>query len=80
MDLSAACAIPGLVSYSPNQLVEQLKAQPWTELPLLLGKGGDEVLVNLLLDCGVFVPLSTAGGNLTQLGGQCRLLRFQCGF
>ena len=69
LELSIESRIPGLVSYGPNTHVEQIKGNPWSELPALLGKEGSRILVDLLLDCGVFVPFAADRNSLSQLSG-----------
>lgn len=57
------------MAYYPNQNVAVLKGSPWAEVPNLLGSKGDEIMLSLLLDCGVFVPVESGRGNLCQLSG-----------
>lgn len=61
--------IPGLVSSDLNEHVQRLKQQPWTGLPDLLGGGADRVMIELLLECGIFLPLENGKGNYLQLSG-----------
>ncbi|PLB36621.1 telomerase reverse transcriptase [Aspergillus candidus] len=64
-----ACSIPGLVARFPNQNVVALKQAPWTEVLGLLGSNGDEIMLRLLLDCGVFVSIDTWKGIYNQVSG-----------
>lgn len=61
--------IPGILSSCTNPNVERLKRQAWSTLPSVLGKAGEGILSNMLMECGVFVPVHGDGGNLTQLSG-----------
>lgn len=46
---------------------------PWPELLVLLGKAGERIMIDLLLDCGVFVAVSAGTGNMWQLSGRFRM-------
>ncbi|KAK4105507.1 hypothetical protein N658DRAFT_122296 [Parathielavia hyrcaniae] len=51
---ASTTAIPGLYSAYPNQHVQMLKAWPWPQLLMLLGKGRERIMIDLLLDCAIF--------------------------
>jgi len=68
--LSVAPGIPGLVFHGPNQYVERLKSSPWDRLPATIGKGHHQVLTDLLLDCGLFVPVKIGSRGLLQISGK----------
>ncbi|KAJ6445860.1 RING-finger domain containing protein [Purpureocillium lavendulum] len=53
----------------PNSQVDLLKQSPWTHLLALLGKSGERIMVNLLVDCSVFVAVGAGLGNYYQLSG-----------
>lgn len=61
--------IPGILSQVPNEYVHQLKAEPWTRLSALLGKHGGQTLIDMFLECGIFLPLESGNGNLLQICG-----------
>ncbi|SPQ18220.1 b8ed6991-88e0-43cc-8bcc-5b5f8d936022 [Thermothielavioides terrestris] len=61
--------IPGLVCAHPNQHVQALKAPPWPQLLMLLGKEGERIMIDLLVDCAIFRPVTAGRGNLYQLSG-----------
>ncbi|KAK5002467.1 Telomerase reverse transcriptase, partial [Cryomyces antarcticus] len=46
-----------------------MKHQPWSNLLPLLGNGGDRIMIDLILDCGIFIPVEGGAGNLQQLSG-----------
>lgn len=66
-------SIPGLLAVFPNHHVGTLKSPPWPELLVLLGKAGERVMVDLLLECGVFVDVYAGTGNMWQLSGTLRM-------
>lgn len=61
--------IPGVYSVRPNNCVRTLKETPWPQFLLLLGKEGERIMLDLLLDCAVFVALPEGKGNLVQVSG-----------
>ena len=61
--------IPGLTSQQPNDSVRALKQKPWTSLPSMLGKEADAIACSMLLDCGLFIALTSGHDNLYQLSG-----------
>lgn len=69
-DENVASAIPGVISTYPNSHVTSLKASPWPEILALMGKQGESVMIDLLLDCGIFIPIETSRGSYHQLSGQ----------
>src|SRR5271170_7180304 len=64
-----APGIPGIVQQHPNENFEALKKSPWREIMLLLGDSGESIIQSLLLDCGIFVKLSSGLENFYQLSG-----------
>lgn len=68
-DSAAASTIPHLYSVYPNQHVQALKASPWPQLLMLLGREGERIMLDLLLDCAVFGSVKSGKGNLYQLAG-----------
>jgi telomerase reverse transcriptase len=68
-DHCAVAGILGLVSHYPNENVDTLKNGAWTELLGLLGKEGDRIMLDLVLECGIFVAVDGCRGNFYQLSG-----------
>ncbi|KAI9772335.1 MAG: hypothetical protein M1840_001084 [Geoglossum simile] len=68
-DRSVSVGIPGLVSYFPNVHVDTLKGPLWASLLRVLGKRGECAMIDLVLDCGVFIAVDTGQGNYYQLSG-----------
>ncbi|KAF2969504.1 hypothetical protein GQX73_g4071 [Xylaria multiplex] len=54
----------------PNHYVEALQRPPWPQLLALLGESGDRIMINLLLDCAIFVSVDTGFNNLCQISGR----------
>lgn len=63
-------SIPGLVVRFPNRNVETLKHAPWTNVLALLGGNGEEIMLRLLLDCGIFTAIDHRKGIYYQLSGE----------
>jgi telomerase reverse transcriptase len=67
---SGTCAIPGVIPICPNRHVTTLKGLLWKQILQLLGRDGEEVMISLIVDCGIFLPLGFGRGNFYQLSGQ----------
>ncbi|KAF9878997.1 putative telomerase reverse transcriptase [Colletotrichum karsti] len=52
-----------------NQFVETLTDSPWPQLLMLLGKSGEQIMIDLLSDTAIFKPVQAGAGNLYQLSG-----------
>lgn len=52
-----------------NKHCNALKTDPWPQILGLLGKGGDCVMIDLLLDCGIFLSIPNSRGNYYQING-----------
>lgn len=61
--------IPGFHAVHPNSHVAAMKDAPWPQVLALLGKEGERVMIDLILDCGIFLPVKTGRGNYHQLSG-----------
>lgn len=61
--------IPGIVCRFPNHNVQTLKRSPWAEVIGLLGSNGEEIMMRLLFDCGVFAAITARKGVYYQLSG-----------
>ncbi|KAL2857858.1 hypothetical protein BJY01DRAFT_116291 [Aspergillus pseudoustus] len=64
------CSIIGVEARFPNKNVEKLKQAPWTDVLALLGSSGEEIMLRLLLDCGIFVAIEVKKGVYYQLSGR----------
>jgi telomerase reverse transcriptase len=62
--------IPGLYEVQPNDNARALKAEPWPQLLALLGKSGEAIMLDLLVDSAIFVPVESGIGNYHQLCGE----------
>ncbi|KFY76636.1 hypothetical protein V499_03767 [Pseudogymnoascus sp. VKM F-103] len=68
MDANNA-AVRRLVPVFPNKHFDELKLDPWPQVLGLLGKGGDRVMIDLLVDCGIFLAAGNGRGNYYQICG-----------
>lgn len=66
---NGGCNIPGLFSRFPNSNVKTLKDAPWPQMLALLGKSGERIMIDMLVDCAVFPPVDAGYGNYYQLSG-----------
>jgi telomerase reverse transcriptase len=62
-------SIPGLVERHLNSYRTTLKEPAWCRLHALLGHGGDRIIMDMLLECSIFLPIQTSIGNYYQLSG-----------
>jgi len=46
-----------------------MKTWPWPRVLTLLGKAGESLMLDLILDCGIFVPIESGHGSYHQLSG-----------
>ncbi|KAI0535755.1 hypothetical protein GGR58DRAFT_426113 [Xylaria digitata] len=60
----------GLRVVRPNHYVETLQQPPWPQLLALLGESGDRIMIDLLLDCAIFVSVGAGLNNLCQISGR----------
>ncbi|KAF9883083.1 hypothetical protein FE257_004117 [Aspergillus nanangensis] len=63
------CNIPGIVDLYPNKNVQALKKSPWTDVLNLLGSNGEEIMIRLLFDCGIFKAIDETKGVYHQMSG-----------
>jgi telomerase reverse transcriptase len=70
----AASSIPGVLSIHPNSHVISIKADPWPRVLALMGREGEKAMIDLLLDCGIFVAVESGRGTYHQLSGKFDLL------
>lgn len=64
------CSVQGLYSAYPNERVAVLRQTPWPQLLSLLGNSGEGMMINMLLDCAIFLPIKTGQSSYYQLSGQ----------
>ena len=64
-----AAGIPGITSHYPNSHVSTIKSALWVDVLNLLGKEGERILLDLVLDCGIFIAVEHGRGNFYQLSG-----------
>ncbi|XXG94534.1 hypothetical protein Hte_000791 [Hypoxylon texense] len=59
----------GLRLIRPNPHVETLKESPWPQVLALMGEAGERIMVDLLLNCAIFVPVKAGANNFCQISG-----------
>lgn len=59
----------GIRQIRPNPHVEMLNQPPWTQLLALMGESGEHIMMDLLLDCAVFVSVKAGTNNFCQISG-----------
>ncbi|KAF1815917.1 hypothetical protein P152DRAFT_201927 [Eremomyces bilateralis CBS 781.70] len=64
--------IPGLVHSNPSHRVETMKGKFWCDLCRILGPAGERIMEELLLNCGIFVPVECGRGSYYQLNPSLR--------
>lgn len=64
-------ALPGIISTHPNSNVAAIKTAPWAKILPLMGKDGEKIMIDLILDCGIFVPVESGQNSYFQLSGFC---------
>jgi hypothetical protein len=69
LNLSAAPGIPGIICRYSNAHIEYVTSNAWCALLSLFGKGGDIIMVDLLLECCLFLPASDNSRSLQQFSG-----------
>ncbi|KAF2003575.1 hypothetical protein P154DRAFT_96154 [Amniculicola lignicola CBS 123094] len=68
-DLRAALFIPGIACHNHNPNVEALKGPLWCRLHSILGQGGDRIMIDLIVDCGIFSSINGHPSNYYQISG-----------
>lgn len=68
-------SIPGIIAQYPNKNVEALKKAPWADVLGLLGSHGEEIMLRLLLDCGIFTCVDSRRRTYYQISGKFATLR-----
>ncbi|KAF2405329.1 hypothetical protein EJ06DRAFT_21811 [Trichodelitschia bisporula] len=67
--LHEAQHVPGVVYGAKNRHYEALTSPPWSALLSLLGRNGELLIIDLLLDCWVFAPPAPGASSLEQMSG-----------
>ncbi|KAK2750170.1 hypothetical protein FQN57_004666 [Myotisia sp. PD_48] len=69
LDYDTVGGIPGLVCRYPNKNVAMLKNYPWVDVLALLGNNCEDIMLHLLMDCGLFIQLDPQKNTFYQLSG-----------
>lgn len=67
---TAGSTIPGVISTYPNSHVTSMKTRPWPQILMLLGREGERAMIDLILDCGIFLPVEGSHATFSQLSGE----------
>lgn len=59
-----------MVSDQTNSHVTSMKASPWPQVLALMGKEGEKVMIDLVLETGIFPALAGGQGTYYQLSGK----------
>jgi telomerase reverse transcriptase len=68
-DQPVAAGIRGLSCLYPNSHVTTLKSSAWRDLLQLLGRDGEKVMLDLILESGIFARVDVGKENYYQLSG-----------
>ena len=71
--------VGGLHLVFKNHYVDLLKSSPWPEILRTLGKGGEGVMIDLLVDCSLFYKVEHSRGNYYQICGESRSVLMKIG-
>jgi telomerase reverse transcriptase len=69
-DHCAMANIPGIVSRYPNGHVSTFKNETWAQIFALLGRKGNQVMLDMILGSAIFVSVETGNQNYYQLCGR----------
>ena len=69
-EYSPWAGIPGIVAHYPNSNVNVLKGPDWAYTMSFLGGEREQVVLDMILSCGIFVACSQRNGNYFQLSGK----------
>ena len=69
-DHHSVSGIPGVISHFPNCHVATIRGSLWSALLKLIGKEGERIMLDLLLECGIFLPIEKGENNFYQLSGK----------
>lgn len=76
LNLSAVPGIPGIICRYSNPHIALVVSSAWCTLLSLLGKGGDIIMVDLLLESCLFLPAGDNTRSLRQFSGTLSLVIF----
>lgn len=62
-------AIPGLIPTFVNNHVTRIRSAPWPAILVLMGRAGEKSMIDLLMDCDLFLAVNAGQGNYEQLSG-----------
>ena len=68
-EMCAVTGITGLTSHYPNNNVTIMKGALWNNVLEMLGKDGEQVMLKMMVHCGIFTRVENGQGNLYQSCG-----------
>lgn len=68
--LGEGVGIPGLSPVFPNEHVETMKSPAWAAILRMLGANGKQIMMHLILHCGLYVPVVDTDGVYYQISGK----------
>lgn len=63
--------IPGIFSVFENANATALCTGPWPQVLALLGQAGERIMIDLLIDCSIFLRVEAGYNNYHQINGAC---------
>ncbi|KAI0898209.1 hypothetical protein F4806DRAFT_350439 [Annulohypoxylon nitens] len=60
----------GLRQIRPNPHFEALREPPWPQLLALMGESGERIMMDMLLDCAIFIAVEAGANNFLQINGK----------
>ncbi|KAI1208082.1 uncharacterized protein F4807DRAFT_164634 [Annulohypoxylon truncatum] len=60
----------GLRQIRPNPHFEALREPPWPQVLALMGESGERIMMDLLLDCAIFITVEAGANNFCQISGK----------
>lgn len=63
-------SIPDVYSLYPNHHAAALKQEPWPHVLALLGRSGQKIMIDLLVERSIFVTVEAGIGNYYQISGK----------
>jgi telomerase reverse transcriptase len=69
-DYSIAQGISEVISRFPNPHVTTVKGSSWAQLLKLMGRDGEQIMLDLISDCGIFRMVQTGRNNYYQISGK----------
>lgn len=66
---TTVAGIPGVIHRFDNHHVNRITSPAWCQLLSLLGHGGELIMIDLLIECDLFIVAGSDTHHLVQLSG-----------